>query len=127
MLRILLALVLIVVFVTTIFFSFPSHVNAAGNCFANPSSAAVGTTFQLQASGFSPNTTLFAYAVDPNGTAFSDPNFNAFGGTLKSNASGSVSFSFRRRFDVQDLAMSLSAKQVTAAQLPGATWSIRSS
>lgn len=102
MLRHLLAILSIVVLTATIFFAFPHTTQAAG-CTASPSSAAVGTTFQLSASGFSPNTTLFAYAVDPNGTAFSDPNYNAFGGTLKSNASGVVNFSFQTRFDVMDL------------------------
>lgn len=125
MLRHLTALALIVVLTATIFFSLSRSAQAAGgSCSANPSSAPVGTTFQLSASGFTPNTPLFAYAVDPNGTAFSDPNFNAFGGSLKSNLSGNVSFSFASRFSVQDLAIarSFGTWQLVVQELgPGGT------
>jgi hypothetical protein len=70
-------------------------------CVATPSSGPVGTTFSLTASGFDPNTTLWLYATEPDGTAFSDPEFNAFGGGVKTSASGTANFSFGSRFVVQ--------------------------
>lgn len=92
---------------------------ADGGCIASPSQGEVGTTFSLAAGGFTPNTPLFSYAVDPNGTAFSDPNFNAFGGNLKSSANGTVAVDFRTRFDVQEftIARAYGTWQVVIQQL----------
>ena len=84
----------------------PSVHAASGSCTANPGSAAVGTTFHLTADGFTPNTSVWLYATEPDGTAFSDPTFNAFGGTAKANAQGQVQFSFITRFDVEGYTIS---------------------
>ncbi len=75
---------------------------AAANltCSAAPASGPVGTTFTLRASGFTPNTPVWLYAVEPDGTAFSDPTFNGFGGGAKADSSGAVAFSFPTRFAV---------------------------
>lgn len=81
-----------------------SPVFAAGaNCVATPTSGPPGTTFQLAASGFDRDARVFMYAVDPGGTAFSDPTFNGFGGPAKANEKGVVNFSFVTRFEVVNL------------------------
>jgi hypothetical protein len=69
-------------------------------CAASPKSGPVGTTFALSASGFDPNTHLWLYAVEPDGTAFADQEFNAFGGDVKTNESGIASFTFSSRLTV---------------------------
>lgn len=67
-------------------------------CSASPSSGPPGTLFQLSANGFTPNTHLWTYAVEPDGTAFADPGNQGFGGGIKSDASGTATFAFATRF-----------------------------
>lgn len=67
-------------------------------CNASPASGPAGTSFSLTVSGFTANTHLWTYAVEPDGTAFSDPEFNAFGGSVKTNESGKATLSFPTRF-----------------------------
>ncbi len=89
------------------------------SCLASPASGLAGTTFSLTVSGFSPNTHLWTYAVEPDGTAFSDPEFNAFGGTVKTNESGSATFLFPTRFTVYGypIARALGSWTVVAQEL----------
>jgi hypothetical protein len=68
-------------------------------CSASPASGPPGTLFELSASGFTPNTHLWTYAVEPDGTAFSDQGNQGFGGGVKSDASGTASFTFATRFE----------------------------
>lgn len=70
------------------------------SCSASPDSGPAGTSFALTVSGFTPNTHLWTYAVEPDGTAFSDPEFNAFGGTVKTDESGQATLSFPTRFTI---------------------------
>ncbi|MGE5139916.1 MAG: hypothetical protein ACM3JD_10660 [Rudaea sp.] len=105
MLRLFSVSLLVLAVITTAFLpSLASPASAADlTCVADPSSGPPGTTFGLTASGFSPNTMVWLYAVEPDGTAFSDPTFNAFGGGAKANADGVVSFTFVSRFSVYDI------------------------
>lgn len=73
---------------------------ADSGCVASPAAGTAGTTFFLTVSGFSPDTPLWTYAVEPDGTAFSDQEFNAFGGAVKTDASGTATFPFATRFVV---------------------------
>lgn len=77
----------------------PTARAASASCTASPDSGAPGTLFTLHVSGFTPNTHLWLYAVEPDGTAFSDILFQDFGGTIKTNEQGAASFAFRSRFD----------------------------
>lgn len=118
-----LLLALAILLPVLVYFSPPAYAGGS-NCTASPGSAPVGTTFTLHAYGFSPNTPLYSYAVDPGGTAFSDSNFNAFGGAMKSDGNGNVGFSFSTRFDVQDFAIAraFGGWQLVVQQLgPGGT------
>lgn len=67
-------------------------------CIASPGSGPVGTTFTLTATGFTPNTNLWLYAVDPSGAAFSSPLIQGFGGATRSDETGTVVFTFSSRF-----------------------------
>lgn len=95
-------LVSVLVLALSFFIRVPQARAAGATCWAEPSSGPPGTTFVLHASGFSPNTPVWLYAAEPDGTAFSDPTYNAFGGSDKSDASGTVTFNFVTRFDVYD-------------------------
>lgn len=81
----------------------PPTLASDGTCIASPSSGSPGTVFSLSASGFDPNTPVWLYAVEPNGTAFSDPEFNAFGGSAQANEKGVVTFPFITRYAVYDV------------------------
>ncbi len=93
-------LLLLALSLTLGLFILAPHTASAENgvCIASPASGPVGTVFQLTASGFDPNANLWLYAVEPGGTAFSDPVFGGFGGGARSNANGVVSFSFNTYF-----------------------------
>ncbi len=67
-------------------------------CSASPASGPSGTLFQLTAHGFTPNTHLWTYAVEPDGTAFADQANQGFGGSIKSDASGTATFNFATSF-----------------------------
>lgn len=89
------------------------------SCSATPGSGPAGTDFSLTVSGFTPNTHLWTYAVEPDGTAFSDPEFNAFGGTVKTNEAGEATISFPTRFVVYGypVARALGSWTVVAQEL----------
>src|ERR671938_857397 len=81
-----------------VFFQVPRAHAGSLPCTASPSEGPVGTTFTLTASGFSPNTTLFLYAVDPSGSGFSSQQTQGFGGTVRTDATGTATFTFTSRF-----------------------------
>ena len=68
------------------------------NCTVSPSSGPVGTKFGLSCWGFSPNTIINIYAVEPDGR---DSGLNIYGffpTELKTSAAGKVSFTFATKF-----------------------------
>lgn len=69
-------------------------------CLSDPQTLHVGAHATIQCAGFSPDTSLWAYAVEPNGAALAingTPFFNNLGGPLKSDAQGNVTFTFQTR------------------------------
>lgn len=75
----------------------PSAVTQAATgalCWSNPTSGPIGTVFQVNCTGFTPNTQLFAYYVEPDGTAVAYD-------SLKSDAGGAVSFSLNSNFGTE--------------------------
>ncbi len=68
-------------------------------CSAAPAAGPAGTTFHLTAGGFTPKVHVWLYAVEPDGTAFSDPVNQGFGGGAQADESGTVTFPFLTRFE----------------------------
>lgn len=89
------------VFVTVLFLvallAMPSSTFAAADatCQADPPSGPVGTTFVITCWGFDPNARVYAYLVEPDGTA----TITFASGTLKANESGYVTYTQETRFD----------------------------
>lgn len=69
---------------------------ADATCVSNPPSGAIGTVFVITCSGYSPNTGVFAYLVEPTGTALG-PHFWG-GGAAKTDGSGTVTYAIPSRF-----------------------------
>jgi hypothetical protein len=65
-----------------------AHASADASCAANPSSGPVGTVFVITCSGFDPNTNVWAYLVEPEGTAVGPHVWG--GGGAKTDAGGTV-------------------------------------
>lgn len=75
--------------VLAIFAAAAPRANAASGawCWSDPEKGPVGTVFTVYCSGFSPNTHVSTYVVEPDGAA-------ANWGSSKTNETGDVSFSF---------------------------------
>lgn len=95
-------LVSAILFALSFLVPLPRAQAASASCAADPASGPPGTTFHLHAPDFSANTQVWLYAAEPDGTAFSDPTYNAFGGPAKADADGTVHFDFVTRFSVYD-------------------------
>lgn len=67
-------------------------------CSVDPGTGSVGTTFGIACTGFSPNTWLNVYAVEPDGRASGVNIYGFFPTTIKSDETGSVSFNFVTEF-----------------------------
>lgn len=66
----------------------------AAQCTADPSHGQPGTVFHVVCSGFSPNTWLNVWAVDPSGVAQSGQEAPGAPNNIKSNEKGEASFSW---------------------------------
>lgn len=96
---------------------------SSGACSISPSSGTAGDYFVVTADGFTPNAWLWKYAVEPDGTAFSDPYQQAFGGTVKADSDGKVAFVFEtafNQFGLVDIARGLGKWTIVIQELaPG--------
>jgi hypothetical protein len=63
-------------------------------CVASPDSGPPGTSFFISCSGFSANTHLNAYVVEPDQRAISSEQVVGFAGNLKTDADGNVEFAW---------------------------------
>lgn len=64
-------------------------------CIANPGAAPVGSVFHIACSGYSPNTTVNIYAVEPDGRTSGLNIYGFFPTIAKTDSSGTAGFAFR--------------------------------
>lgn len=74
----------------------PIFASSDAICTSDPSAGSVGTTFHLTCSGYTPNSYVYAYLVEPSGAAA--PLFDHDGG-IKVNEQGSISYSLPSSFE----------------------------
>lgn len=87
-------LVLLSIFLLVALMAVPSSARAEGDatCVSDPPSGPVGTVFIITCYGFSPNTWIYPYTVEPDGTAIAGP--QNFIDIAKSDAGGTVTFAY---------------------------------
>jgi hypothetical protein len=77
----------------------PHSALAGGNlCVADPASAPVGTDINITCSGYSANTWINVYAVEPDGRASGIDIYGFFPTNIKTNAAGVAAFRFTTEF-----------------------------
>lgn len=94
-----LALVFALLFSTLALFAAPAHA-AGASCASDPVAGPPGTKFNITCTGFSPNTHVNAYVVEPDGRAVSAIQVvgftsNASGADILTDASGTASFAWQ--------------------------------
>ncbi|MBI4673977.1 MAG: hypothetical protein HY741_20210 [Chloroflexi bacterium] len=101
----------------------PTHAADGARCYADPISGPPGTKFQISCTGFSPNTTVNAYVVEPDGRAISGAQIVGFGsnvgnGNILTDQEGTASFAWQS----QDGTRELTGGGTFAHQLGDWTW-----
>lgn len=78
-------LILVAAFALMGVFAIPGKTASAAGCVADPAVGPIGTTFQIYCSGFTPNTWLNAYFVEPDGAAVTGPDIKSdqYGQTVR--------------------------------------------
>lgn len=96
---ILFGLVLVAVLMFAAFAAPAADAGTIAGCWSDPAEGPVGTVFTVHCAGFSPDTMVWPYYVEPDGsaTALCYGFFNTSGCQFKTDENGSISFTFNSK------------------------------
>lgn len=114
---------IVLAFICTAFLSHAAHADSGARCAADPSAGPPGTKFEITCTGFTPNTTVNAYVVEPDGRAISGIQIVGFqsnvgNGSILTDKDGAARFSWQSESGARELTFGGSF----AHQLGNWTW-----